>query len=256
MTAPKLKLWISPGACSIVPHILLNEANIPYELFVVDIVKEGGFPERYRTNGKKYVPILEVRDLDSKTSAPNNDPIIISELPAICTYIHRLAPEAHVMGASDLEFVRVLEWFNWLTGIVHHRGFGGLFNPRMFSADESAWPGIQKAARAHIEKCFAEIEGRLPGPGAAGGDGGAAAAFAVGSSITAVDAFLYAMWRWVHMLPGWDFSLYPKLKALVEGVVIKRRAVLATVEKEGIPLLDDNRGKPPGTEDGSGYAGY
>lgn len=139
------------------------------------------------------------------------------------------------MGATALEFVRVLEWFNWLTGIVHRRGFGGLFNPRSIADDELAWPSIQKSSRAHIEKCFGEIEAHLLRPGNA---------FAVGDGFTGVDAFLYAMWRWVHML-DMDLAPYPKYKTLVEGLVIKRKAVLATVEKEGIPLVDDDRGKPP-----------
>lgn len=229
MTTPKLKLWVSPGACSLVPHILLNEANLPYELFVVDIVKEGGFPDKYANiSWKKVVPILEVRGSDDKK------PITITELPAICTYIHQLAPSAHVMGATDLEFVRCLEWFNWLTGIVHQRGFGGIFRPLTYSDDERAWSSIQKVSRAHIERCFGEIEAQLRAGGA----------FAVGDGFTAVDAFLYAMWRWVHML-GMDLTPYTKFESLVEGAVIKRKAVMVTVEKEGIPLVNDDRGKPP-----------
>lgn len=229
MITPKLKLWISPGACSLVPHILLNEANLPYELFVADVVKNNGFPEGYdHINWKKVVPFLEVRN--SSDSDDQEKPILIAELPAICTYIHQLVPSAHVMGATNLDFVRVLEWFNWLTGIVHQRGFGGLFKPRMYSDDERAWPSIQKLARAHIETCFGEIEMQLRPDGA----------FAVGDGFTAVDAFLYAMWRWVHMYEM-DLTPYPKYKALVEGVVIKRRSVLVTVEKEGIPLVDDDR---------------
>ncbi|CAN8099307.1 unnamed protein product [Discula destructiva] len=232
MTTPKLTLWISPGACSLVPHILLNEANLPYELTVVDVTKHGGFPDKYASvNWKKVVPILEVQSSNDVT------PIIITELPAICTYIHQLAPSAHVMGATDLEFVRVLEWFNWLTGIVHHRGFGGLFRPAMYSNDERAWSSIQEVSRAHIEKCFGEIEAQLR-PGGA---------FAVGDGLTAVDAFLYAIWRWVHMLQM-DLSPYPKFKVLVEDVVVKRKAVVVAVDKESIPLVDDNRGKPPVTD--------
>lgn len=233
MTTPKLKLWISPGSCSIVPHILLNEANLPYELVVIDLVKENGFPDRYaHANWKKVVPILEVRNSDDAEEPA----LTITELPAICTYLHQLRPSAHLMGATDLDLVRALEWFNWLTGVVHQRGFGGLFNPRMFAGDdERAWPPVQATARAHIAKCFGDIEAQLrPGP-----------AFAVGGGFTAVDAFLYAMWRWVHMLDDMDLAPYAKFRDLVEGVVIKREAVVATVEKEGIPLVDDDRGKPP-----------
>lgn len=245
MTTPRLKLWISPGACSLVPHILLNEANLPYELVVVDLVKEGGFPDRHAdVSWKKVVPILEVRGPSGDQSGEDESkqpPLVITELPAICTYIHQLAPAAHLMGATDLELVRALEWFNWLTGVVHQRGFGGLFNPRMYADDERAWPSVQKVARAHVDKCFGEIEAQLLQGRPGGGGGGA---FAVGSGFTAVDAFLYAMWRWVHML-DMDLAPYPKYKALVEGVVIKREAVVATAEKEGIPLVHDNRGKPP-----------
>lgn len=228
MTTPKLKLWISPGACSLVPHILLNEANLSYELVVIDVVK-GGFPEEHaHVNWKRVVPILEVHKADGSA------PIIITETPAVCTYIHQLVPSAHLMGATNLEYVRVLEWFNWLTGIVHQHGFGGLFRPSMYTDDERAWASIQRVSRTHIEKCFGEIEAQLLPDGA----------FAVGDGFTAVDAFLYAMWRWVHML-DMDLTPYPKFKALTEGVIVKRKAVVATAEKEGIPLVDDDRNKPP-----------
>jgi glutathione S-transferase len=110
-----LQLWASPGTCSLLPHILLYEIHADFELVVVDIVKEGGFPEKYKKlNPKRRLPILVF-----------DDGTIITETVAISTRISQMAPDHRLLGANDLEVVRSYEWFNWLSGTFHERGFGG-----------------------------------------------------------------------------------------------------------------------------------
>ncbi|KAL8746618.1 MAG: hypothetical protein Q9190_001397, partial [Brigantiaea leucoxantha] len=193
---------------------------------VVDIVKEMGFPEKYKkVNPKKRLPILIL-----------DDGTIITETVAISTKISQMAPDHHLLGANDLEVVRSYEWFNWLSGTFHERGFGCFFGPHLVADDEIAFEPIRRKSRVWIERCYAEAEERLTG------------VHAVGDAFTAVDAFLYVIYRWGHMLRLDMKGAYPKYTNLVLEVT-KRASVLKAVEKEGIPLIEDNRADVPNTQE-------
>lgn len=169
-----IQLWVSPGACSLLTHILLNEIHADFELVVIDILKEGGFPETHKkVNPKKRLPILIL-----------DDGTIITETVAISTKISQMAPDHHLLGVDDLEVVRSYEWFNWLSGTFHERGFLGYFGPNNFADDEKAFDSIRRVSRIWIEKCYADVEQRLT------------VTYAVGNAFTAVDVFLYVIYRW------------------------------------------------------------
>lgn len=213
-----MQLWVSPGTCSLLPHILLNEIHADFDLKVVDIVKEKGFPEEYKNiNPKQRLPILIL-----------DDGTIITETVAISTKISQMAPDHHLLGANDLEVVRSYEWFNWLSGTLHERGFGCFFSPNRVADDEIAFDSIRRESLAWIKRCYAEIENRLMG------------LHAVGNAFTAIDVFLYVIYRWGYLLKLDMRGIYPKYTQLVLEVV-KRTDVLKTVEKEGIPLIEDDR---------------
>lgn len=213
-----LQLWISPGTCSLLPHILLNEINADFELVVLDITKKGGFPEKYKSlNPKMRLPILL-----------EEDGTIITETVAISTRISQMAPDYHLLGANNLEVVRSYEWFNWLSGTVHERGFGSFFSPNRIADDEIAFAPIRRTSLAWIEKCYADIEEKLQG------------VFAVGNAFSAVDVFLYVVYRWGYLLKLDMKGKLPKYTKLVLEVA-KRASVVKAVEKEGIPLIEDNR---------------
>jgi glutathione S-transferase len=223
--AAMLQLWVSPGACSLLPHILLYEIDADFELVVVDIVKEGGFPEKYKkVNPKQRLPILVL-----------DDGTIITETVAISTRISQMAPDHRLLGANDLEVVRSYEWFNWLSGTFHERGFGGCFAPDRVADDESAFESVRRKSRAWIELCYADVEERLTG------------VHAVGNAFTAVDVFLYVIYRWGHLLKLDMKGTYPNYTNLVLEVT-KRASVLKAVEKEGIPLIEDDRADSADTQ--------
>ena len=212
------QLCVAPATCSLLPHILLNEINADFELVVVDFIKLGGFPEKYsKINPKQRVPILIL-----------DDDTIITETVAISTRISQMGPDHRLFGANDLEIVRSYEWLNWLSGTVHERGFGGYFSPNRVADDAIAFDSIRRQSRAWIVKCYADIEERLTGT------------HAVGSAFTVVDAFLYVIYRWGHLLKLNMKDTYPKYTNLILEVT-KRASVLKAVEEEGIPLVEDNR---------------
>ncbi|KAJ5174142.1 glutathione S-transferase GST-6.0 [Penicillium canariense] len=193
----EITLYYSPGACSLAPHILLQESGLP---FSIHKEKTGQFTAAlYALNPKGKIPVLALE---------NNT--IITENPAIMKAISNLAPEKTFFGKTPLETVRVYEWLAWLSGTLHGQGFGLLFRFRRYTDDETQFEGLKKRGMTIVTDCFEIIEQRL----GEAGDG----RFAVGGDFTAVDAYLFVFHRWglgcdVDM-PG----LYPRYTALYEAV--------------------------------------
>lgn len=207
-----LKLWIFPGACSLVPHILLEECGLSYEASTVAIGKDG-ISEEYRSvNPKMRVPALVMGDE------------VITELPAIVTAISYLAHKYHFLGRNTMETVRSYEWLNWLSSQVHGQAWGSLVRPGRWSDDETAHAGIRAKSLQKLEAGFAEIDERL------------FSTHAVGDAFTAPDAYLYVLYRW-GAWHGIDMRRkYPKFTALAEAVS-QRPAVQMAIEAEKVALL-------------------
>ncbi|KAL2859206.1 glutathione S-transferase [Aspergillus pseudodeflectus] len=214
---PDIKFFHAPGACSLAPHILLHEAGLRYEPL---LIQYDGFeiqfsPEYKNLNPKMRVPVIVV------------DGEVITELPAVCTIISQLAPAKNFMGKTPLETVRVYEWMNYLSGTVHSAAFGHLFRPWRWTTDPdpTVHQGIKDKARENVIEAFAYIESKLQGE------------HAVGDELTAVDAFLYPLYRWAGKRDI-DLSVYPKYTALVEALE-RRDSVQAVLKAEGIKAVGD-----------------
>src|SRR5262245_42967790 len=114
-----MKLYYSPAACSLSPHIVAREAGITLELLKVDTGKktiaDGG--DYWKVNGKGYVPALEL---------PNGE--VLTEGPAIVQYLADQNPDSRLAPkAGTLERYRVQEWLNFITSELH-KNFSPLFN--------------------------------------------------------------------------------------------------------------------------------
>ena len=201
-----IRLYYSPGACSLASHILLHETGVPFETVKIDV--KAGAPEELREiNAKMRIPVLSI----------NNE--TVTETPAIMTAIAQLSPSSYLMGSTPLESVRTYEWLNWPSGTLHGQAFAGLLRPQRFSDDASTFPSIKVKARKTIEECFSMIERDLAG------------VHAVGGRFTAVDAFLYVFYRWGAGM-GMDMKTgYPKFTDLVVELA-KRKSVQAALEVE------------------------
>ena len=117
-----MKLYYSPGACSLSPHIALLEADLPYELVKVDIrAKKLENGEDYlKVNPKGQVPAL---GLDSGE--------IVTEGPVIVQMIaDQAAAKALAPARDSSERYKLLEWLNFLTSEVH-KSFGPQFAPAL-----------------------------------------------------------------------------------------------------------------------------
>jgi len=126
-----MKLYYMPGACSLSPHIVLNEAGLPFDKVKVDgktKSMDGGGDYR-GVNPLGYVPLLE---LDDGTR--------ISEGPAIVQYIADKVPAKNLAPATGtMERTKLQSWLNFISSEMH-KGFSPLFNPTMPEARRRA-PG-------------------------------------------------------------------------------------------------------------------
>jgi glutathione S-transferase len=210
---PKIHLFLSPGACSLAPHILLNEADLPFAFTKIDL--STGFPKEYlHLNPKGQVPFLH---LDAET---------VTELAAIMTAIAQLVPSKHFLGKTPLETVRCYEWLNWMSTSLHSRGYGGVFRPYLYVDDEALYEKVREKSLRRVGECYDFIEEKLEGK-----------KWAVGNDYTAVDAGLFVFHRW-GTRSGFEMEKYPNYTRLVKEVA-KRPAVIKSMEEEGISISSD-----------------
>src|ERR1700760_493352 len=199
-----MKLYYSPGACSLSPHIALLEAGLPYDLVKVDVraKKLENGEDYYKVNPKGQVPAL---GLDSGE--------VVTEGPVIVQMIADKAAGKNLAPARDSnERYKLQEWLNFITTELH-KNFSPLFNPAI--PDE-----VKKFFADRIMGKFKYIESQL-----AGRD------YLMGRQFTVADGYLYTMMRWAdgHKL---DLSALPNLIAY-KARVAARPKVQEALTKEG-----------------------
>lgn len=200
-----MKLYYSPAACSLSPHIVANEAGIPLELVKVDtktktIEPEGDF---WAVNPKGYVPALEL-----------DDGQVLTEGPAIVQYLADLRPAAGLAPANGtFERVRLQETLNYLTSEIH-KTYSPLFNPQLL-------PGVREERIAYLKKRYAFIERQLQGKPYLSGD-----------RFTVADAYLFVLTNWARSVQL-DLSELPNLLAFQKRVAA-RPAVRQAMAREGL----------------------
>jgi glutathione S-transferase len=198
-----MKLYYTPGACSMNPHIMLREAGLNFELELVDLGthKTAKGKDFYSINPKGYVPALE---LDNGQ--------VLTENPAIVQYIADQKPETKLAPANGtLERYRLQEWLGFI-GTELHKTFGPLWNPNLAEAEK-------KATHDKITKRFEFVVKNLEGK-----------QYIMGDHFTAPDAYLFVMLQWAQYHKV-DLSKFATLKTYHERIAA-RPAVKATLEAE------------------------
>jgi glutathione S-transferase len=204
------KLYFSPGACSLSPHIVANEAGIPLELVKVDarsktVAREGDF---WDVNPKGYVPVLELDDGE-----------VLTEGPAIVQFLADRAPAAALAPANGtFERVRLQEALNYLTSEIH-KAYSPLFNPDVL-------PAVREERLAYLTRRYALIEEQLEGR-----------KYLLGDRFTVADAYLFTLTRWARVVKL-DLTGFPNVEAFQKRVG-SRKAVLDAMRAEG--LIPDSK---------------
>ena len=199
-----MKLYFTPGACSLAANIALREAGVPFELAKVDLatkkVEDGS--DFQAVNPKGYVPALR---LDSGE--------LLTENAALLQYIGDRNPGAKLLPASGTERYRVLEWVSFINSELH-KGFSPLFSHQ--SND-----GAKTYARANLANRLGWLNGAV-----------GSKKHLTGEPFTIADAYAFVVLNWGGHV-GIDIDQWPNLKRL-QGTVGARPHVLTALKAEGL----------------------
>jgi glutathione S-transferase len=200
-----MKLYYSPGACSLSPHIALLEAGLPYDLVKVDLraKKLENGDDFWAVNPKGQVPAL---GLDSGE--------VITEGPVIVQVIADQASAKNLAPARDAaERYKLLEWLNFTTTELH-KNFSPLFNPALSDDTKTFF-------RDRLMGKFKYLDSKLAGQD-----------YLLGKQFTVADGYLYVMLRWAdgHKM---DLSGFPHLMAFKDRVAARPK-VQEALAKEGL----------------------
>jgi glutathione S-transferase len=201
-----MKLYYTPGACSLSPHIVLREAGLDFELERVDLAaKKTESGADYRgINPKGYVPALRL-----------DDGQVLTEGTAIVQYLADKRPDARLAPPSGtLERVRLQENLNFVASELH-KAFSPLFSPAT-SAE------AKEAARAKVRQRLDDVERMLS-------DG---RKFMAGDQFTVADAYLFVVAGWAKPTEI-GLASWPHVEAFVNRVG-EREAVREALRAEGL----------------------
>jgi glutathione S-transferase len=200
-----MKLYYSPGACSLSPHIVSREAGVPVTLVRASTKthKLDDGTDYYTINPKGYVPLLELDNGER-----------LSEGPAIVQFLADQNPASGLVPAhGTMHRYRVQEWLNFITSELHKQ-----FGP-MFAANTPE--EYKTILRDKIGKRLDWINEQLMGKD-----------YLMGKQFTVADAYLYTILRWTHFV-GIDLNRWPVVAAY-KARVEARPKVQEALHAEGL----------------------
>ena len=200
-----MKLYFSPGACSLSPHIVARELGIPLQLEKVDLKarKTASGRDFLQINPKGYVPALELDSGD-----------VLTEGPAIVQYLADQKPEAGLAPANGtLARAHLQEMLNYISTELH-KTYSPLFNPTTPAE-------TREERKEYLRKRFAYVDSVL-----------AKRRFLLGDQFSVADAYLFTVTSWARHV-DLDLSGYKALTDFQQRVAA-RPAVQAAMVEEGL----------------------
>ena len=200
-----MKLYYSPGACSLSPHIALEEAGLKYEALAAPTKthKLADGTDYYTINPLGYVPLLVLDDGSQ-----------LREGPAIVQYIADQVPAKNLAPANGtMARYRLQEWLTFI-GTELHKGFSPLFSPA--TPDD-----LKTAARDRLAGRLKWVDGELAGK-----------QYLMGDAFSVADPYLFTVTNWAAPT-GVDLSSYSNLLAF-RARMAARPAVVAAMTAEGL----------------------
>ncbi|MBB3937655.1 glutathione transferase GstA [Aureimonas phyllosphaerae] len=200
-----MKLYYKPGACSLAPHIVAREADLPVELVSVDLVQkkleDGG--DYFAVNPNGYVPALDIGE------GP-----VLTEASVVVQYLADRKPESGLMpAAGSTARYRVQQWLAFVSTELHKQ-FSPLFKPNTPDATKE----IQKELLA---KRFGFVDQALEGK-----------TYLTGETFTAADAYLFTVLNWASFVKL-DLTAFPEIARFM-AAVRARPAVQTALREEGL----------------------
>jgi glutathione S-transferase len=205
-----MKLYYSPGACSLAPHIALVEAGVPFTAVKVDLGthKLADGTDYYTINPKGYVPLLELEGGER-----------LAEVAVILQYIADRKPGTIAPAFGTMERYRLMEWLNFIATEVHKQ-----FSPLWHPTTPDATKETQRAKLATRFDLVAKTLANRP--------------YLTGETFTVADAYLFTVVNWAATLKI-DLARWPALQQFQARVAARpkvREAMKAErLVKEPVP---------------------
>jgi glutathione S-transferase len=200
-----MKLFYSPGACSLAPHIVLHESGLAFEGVLASTkthqLADGS--DYYAVNPLGYVPFLVLADGRTLREGQVISQYIADQVPA-----SGLAP-----AAGTWERYKLQEWLSFISSEVH-KGFSPLFNP---ATPEDYKPLVKERLLQRLTWLDGELAGKD---------------YLMGSTFTVADAYLFTVTNWAGFVKL-DIAALANLAA-VRARIAARPAVLAAMKAEGL----------------------
>lgn len=200
-----MKLYYSPGACSMATHIVLREAGLKFDLEKVDLgaKRTAGGDDYTRINAKGYVPAIKL-----------DDGQVLTEGVAIMQYLADQKPESGLAPkAGTMERYRLMEWLNFISTEIH-KSFSPLWNPK--TPEET-----KQNQRNLLARRFDYLAQQLKGK-----------QYLMGDKFTVADAYLFTVLNWTGKL-NVDLGKWPVIKEFMARVAARPR-VVETMKAEGL----------------------
>ncbi|BBO99671.1 glutathione S-transferase family protein [Sulfuriferula nivalis] len=148
-----MKLYMTPGSCSTGIHVLLEEIDLCFEVYLVNLMAGDQYQADYvRINPKSTIPTL-VRDDGSS----------ITEFQAIAWWLARSYPRARLLPGDVEGEVRVMEIMDYVVGTIHGQGYTRIFTASNYTTNVAEHDAIKARGHEIVEQCFAVIDTLLAG---------------------------------------------------------------------------------------------
>ena len=211
-----LKLYFGPGACSFVPHTLLETSGVPFEPVLVKLHKQENLgPEFRAVNPRGQVPVLV------------DDSLVVTQILAIVGYLDAKLPQCNFLPREAVQRARVMETLAWMNNTAHPT-FTHVFMPYKFVEGDAE----QAAVKAHNAKLFRGMLGEIEAM--AQQMQGEGRAFLFGDHFGPVDAYALTLLRWGGFA-GIDPKSFPVLWAHVQRIA-QLPPVARAMERERLQL--------------------
>jgi glutathione S-transferase len=202
-----MKFYMTPGSCSTGIHILLEELEKVFEVYIVNLPAGQQYSSDYLAiNPKSTIPTL-IRE-DGKP---------LTEFQAIAYWLARSNPKAKLLPEELDEEVLTLETMDYVVGTIHMQGFARIFNTKEFTPSERDYGAVRSRGKEIVEKGFSVINGILEGKDYIAG------------TFSIADAALFYVEFWADKInlnmPENCLSHYRRM--------LKRQAVYGVLREEG-----------------------
>jgi glutathione S-transferase len=148
-----MKLYYSPGACSLGIHVILEEIGKPYQLQKVDLQKQEQYGADFTSiNPKSKVPTLQ-----------RDDGSVLTEFPAIATWLARSNPDKALLPSDKEAEARAFEAMDYVVSTLHMQGFSRMFRPMNYAPSENDHDKVKARGREIFEKGLALMSKALEG---------------------------------------------------------------------------------------------